>query len=127
MLSHAALIPMPLPKHGKHKRRCENRMLAPYFFPAKHCMPAGISAQSKRRWLLERKQRRRFWPPDNRAHPYGERIGELDSPLCAKNGKLRTAKAVIGTQRLAFQQRCAREGLIITISSISWSRAAWRQ
>ncbi|MFZ2079163.1 MAG: FAD-dependent oxidoreductase, partial [Xanthobacteraceae bacterium] len=49
MLSHAALIPMPLPKHGKHRRRCENRMLALYSFLAKRCMPAGIWAQSKQR------------------------------------------------------------------------------
>ena len=49
------------------------------------------------------------------------------SPLFAKNGKLLIAKAVTGSQGLAFQQRYAREGLIIAISSISWSRAAWRQ
>jgi pyruvate,water dikinase len=30
-------------------RRSENRMLAPYSFLAKHYMPAGILAQSKRR------------------------------------------------------------------------------
>src|SRR5262249_24557016 len=46
-------------------------MLAPYSFLAKHCMPARIWAQSKRRSLMERKQRRRFWPPDNRAHRKG--------------------------------------------------------
>jgi hypothetical protein len=43
--------------------------LAPYSFLAKHCMPAGMWAQSKRRWLMERKRRRRFWLLDNRAHP----------------------------------------------------------
>src|SRR5262249_20348113 len=57
--------------HWKHRRRCENWMLAPYSFLAKHCMPARIWAQSKRRSLMERKQRRRFWPPDNRAHRKG--------------------------------------------------------
>jgi hypothetical protein len=34
-------------------------------------MQVGIWAQSKRRWLMERKQRRRFWPPDNRTHRKG--------------------------------------------------------
>ena len=42
---------------------------APYSFLAKRCMPAGMWAQSRRRWLVERKRRRRFSPPDNRAHP----------------------------------------------------------
>src|SRR6516225_7634231 len=46
-------------------------MLAPYSFLAKRCMPAPIWAQSKRRSLMERKQRMRFSPPDNRAAPQG--------------------------------------------------------
>src|SRR5262249_51119582 len=51
---------------GKRSWRCENRMVAPYSFLAKRCMPAGIWARSRRRWPADERQRRRFWPPDDR-------------------------------------------------------------
>ena len=75
MLSHAVLIPMPHQKHRKHRRRCENWMLAPYSFLVKHSMPARTWAQLKPRSLMERKQRRRFWPADSRARP--KRSGDI--------------------------------------------------
>ena len=58
-LSHAALILMPLPKHGKLRQRCENWKVARYSSLAKRCMPAGIWAQSRRRWPTDGKRRRR--------------------------------------------------------------------
>src|SRR5262249_14882318 len=83
------------PKTREAQPRCENWMLATYSFLAKHCMPAGIWAQSKRHWLMERKQRRRFWPPDNRAHPSqsGGRHSEGSNrcPLWVKSRHRRTS------------------------------------
>jgi hypothetical protein len=66
VILHVAPIPMPLPKHGKRSRRCENGMAAPYSFLAKRCMPAGIWARSRRRWPADGRRRRRFSPPDDR-------------------------------------------------------------
>src|SRR5437764_8971201 len=94
MLSHAVLIPMPRQKHRKHRRRCDNQVLAPYSFLAKHSMPGRRWAQSKRRWLMERKQRTRFWQRDNSAHAYGERIGELDLQLKATSRHDRAMSAL---------------------------------
>src|SRR5215831_9616699 len=62
-LLHAAPIPMPLPKHGKRSRRCENLIVVPYSFLAKRCMPALIWARSRRRWPADGRRRRRSWPP----------------------------------------------------------------
>jgi hypothetical protein len=61
-----APIPMPLPKHGKRRRRRENRMTASYSFLAKRCMPAGIWAWSRRRWPAYERRLRRSSPPANR-------------------------------------------------------------
>src|SRR5205085_4084391 len=103
MLSHAVLIPMPRQKHRKHRRRCDNQVLAPYSFLAKHFMPGRRWAQSKRRWLMERKQRTRFWQRDNSAHAYGERIGELDLQLACLKVRSMSAlgqKQTLGKVRL---------------------------